>query len=80
MEHKNRLLTSEQISRKAFATMVFLVMEDAKGQPLGFGSGFFVQPNRIATNLHVIQGAVRGTAKLVGEEMAYNIEGGKRDR
>ena len=31
--------------------------------------------NLIATNFHVIEGATRGTAKLVGQETEYTIEG-----
>ena len=67
--------TPQQIAKKALAATVLLVMEDASGKPLGFGSGFFVDTNLIATNFHVIEGATRGTAKLVGQETEYTIEG-----
>ena len=50
-------------------------MQDSNGVPLGFGSGFFVRDNLIATNYHVIEGAARGTAKLVGQFSTYTIEG-----
>ena len=50
-------------------------MKDSEGLPLGFGSGFFVKPNLIATNYHVIAGAASGTAKLVGKHTTYKIEG-----
>ena len=50
-------------------------MQDSKGLLLGFGSGFFVRDNLIATNYHVIEGAARGTAKLVGKFTTYTIEG-----
>ena len=50
-------------------------MEDANGQPLSLGSGFFVRDDQIATNLHVAEGAARGYAKLVGKETKFNIEG-----
>lgn len=50
-------------------------MEDANGQPLSLGSGFFVGDSQIATNLHVVEGAARGYAKLVGQETKFNIEG-----
>lgn len=67
--------TLQQIAKKALAATLLLVMEDDKGKPLGLGSGFFVDTNLIATNFHVIEGATRGTAKLVGQEAEYNIEG-----
>ena len=50
-------------------------MEDANGELLGYGSGFFVRSNQIVTNFHVIDGAAQGTAKLVDQEMEYAIEG-----
>ena len=67
--------TPQQIAQKAFASTVLLVMEDANGQPLGLGSGFFVKPNQVATNLHVVEGAARGYAKLVGQNTKRDIEG-----
>ena len=50
-------------------------MEDANGQPLTLGSGFFVRNSQVATNLHVVKGASRGYAKLVGQKTKYDIEG-----
>ena len=68
-------LSAEDIAEKALAATVYLEMQDKNGNKLGFGSGFFVQPNLIATNYHVIEGAAKGTAKLVGKYTTYNIEG-----
>ena len=68
-------LTPQEIAKKALDSTVLLVMEDASGQPLGVGSGFFVQSNQIATNFHVIEGAARGTAKRVGQDTVFSIEG-----
>ena len=68
-------LTTEQLAEKALAATVFLEMKDSTGTTLSFGSGFFVKPNQIATNFHVIEGAAQGTAKLVGKYTRYQIEG-----
>ena len=68
-------LTTEQLAEKALAATVFLEMKDSTGMTLSFGSGFFVKPNQIATNFHVIEGAAQGTAKLVGKYTRYQIEG-----
>ena len=65
----------QDIARKAFASTVLLVMEDANGQPLSLGSGFFVRDGEIASNLHVVEGAGSGYAKLVGRKAKYEIEG-----
>ena len=67
--------TPQQIAKKALAATVLLVMEDANSRPLSIGSGFFVQPNQIATNFDVIEGAVKGYAKRVGEKTKRDIEG-----
>jgi S1-C subfamily serine protease len=67
--------TAQEIARKAFTSTVLLVMEDANGQPLSLGSGFFVRGGEVATNLHVVEGAARGYAKLVGQKAKYEIEG-----
>ena len=60
--------TAQEVAKKAFGSTVFLVMEDANGQPLSLGSGFFVRDGQIATNLHVVEGSARGYAKLVGQK------------
>ena len=67
--------TVQEIARKAFSSTVLLVMEDANGQPLSLGSGFLVRAGEIAGNLHVVEGAARGYAKLVGQETKHDIQG-----
>jgi hypothetical protein len=67
--------TAQEIAKKAFGLTVLLVMEDSNGQPLSLGSGFCVSDGAIASNLHVIEGATRGYAKLIGEKRKYEIEG-----
>ena len=67
--------TPQQIAEKALAATVLLDMQDRNGTPLNWGSGFFVRHNLIATNHHVIKGTAQGTAKLVGQETKYIIEG-----
>ncbi len=67
--------TAQEIAKKAFGSTVLLVMEDGSGQPLSLGSGFFVRDGEIASNLHVIKGAAKGYAKLVGQKTKYDIEG-----
>lgn len=71
-KHSN---STSEIAKSALGSTVLLVMEDANGQPLGIGSGFFVQSNQIATNFHVIEGAAHGTAKRVGQDTVFSIEG-----
>jgi S1-C subfamily serine protease len=68
-------LPDEEVARMSFRSTVLLVMEDSTGQPVSFGSGFFVRDRDIATNVHVVAGAARGYAKLVGQKAKFAIEG-----
>jgi len=70
-----RAETAQEIAKRAFGSTVLIVLEDANGQTLSLGSGFFIRGGEIATNLHVVEGAARGYAKLVGQSAAHDIEG-----
>ena len=61
------------IAKTALASTVLVVMEDANGQLLSSGSGFFVERGIIATNLHVVDGVFRGYVKRVGRDKKYSI-------
>ncbi len=60
-------------SEKARNSIVRLVMWKSGG--MGIGSGFFVQRDKIVTNLHVIAGGNLVFGKLVDEETVWAIEG-----
>ena len=62
-------------AKKALGALVIVEMKDKEGQPLGYGSGFFVGQEQVATCFHVIAGATSGTVKLVGTELKSNVEG-----
>ena len=67
--------TPQQIAKKTLASTVLVVMEDANGQPVNSGSGFFVGRGMIATNLHVVEGVFNGYVKRVGENRKHRISG-----
>jgi len=67
--------TARQIAQKTFPSVVLVVTEDSRGQPLALGSGFFLRPSVIATNLHVIKGAERAYSKIVGENAKHDVAG-----
>jgi S1-C subfamily serine protease len=67
-----RAQDAREIAKKAFPSVVMLLMEDSAGHPLSLGSGFFVKESVVATNLHVVAGAVKGYAKIVGQETKYH--------
>lgn len=67
--------TAQSIAKTAFGSTVLLVMEDEYGQTLSLGSGFYVRDGEVASNLHVVEGASRGYAKIIGQNAKYEIEG-----
>lgn len=66
---------AREVAKKVSPSVVLLVMEDENGQPLAMGSGFVVKDGVVATNLHVIEGASRGYAKLAERKEKFNIAG-----
>ena len=67
--------TPQEIANETLPSTVLLEMKDANGQPHGVGSGFFIGPDEIATNFHVVEGAYEGSAKPFGQDKRYEIEG-----
>ena len=71
----SQALTAQQIAQNTFPSVALLVMEDANGQTISLGSGFFVMDDVVATNLHVIEGATSGYVKIIGQKTKYEIAG-----
>ena len=69
-------LTSQKIAEIALGSTVHIATINAEEE--NTGSGFFIAPNQIATNYHVIEAILNegafGGAKLVGQEEIYAIE------
>jgi serine protease Do len=54
--------------------VVSITTFDAAGKPLLLGGGFFVQPNRLVTSIHVLKGASRATIRTF-DGQSYSIQG-----
>ncbi|HLG15264.1 MAG TPA: trypsin-like peptidase domain-containing protein [Blastocatellia bacterium] len=65
--------TGREVARYALSSVVVIVAEKAKGKAVALGSGFFVGDGVIVTNYHVIKGASRLRAKIVGQKSLYPI-------
>jgi len=63
------------VARTVFPSVVLIETKGADGKSLGLGSGFFVTPNIVATNFHVIAGANRATIKIVDKDGIFPVEG-----
>ncbi|MGH9873260.1 MAG: trypsin-like peptidase domain-containing protein [Pyrinomonadaceae bacterium] len=62
--------TIDQVKRGVVSIATF----DAAGKPLLIGGGFFVQPDRLVTNIHVLKGASRATIRTF-DGQSYCVEG-----
>lgn len=67
--------SARKIVQKTLPSVVLLLMEDAHGQQVSLGSGFFVRDGVIAAGLHVIEGAHKGYYKHVGYKKKYPLAG-----
>jgi S1-C subfamily serine protease len=57
-------------------SVVAIATYDANGEPLMTGSGFFLRPGQVVTNLHVVRGAVKAEIKtLDGKGKVFPING-----
>lgn len=62
--------------RRVKPAIVAIVTYDETGEALTTGSGFFIRPGQVVTNLHVIRGARRSEIKtLDGKGRVYPVEG-----
>lgn len=64
---------AREVARQTFPGVVLLMMADASGRTISIGSGFFVEPDVVATSLHVIANTSRGYAKRIGEETLHPL-------
>ena len=55
-------LSAEQIARQSLPSVVLIVCDNGAGDT-SLGSGFFVTPNVVVTNYHVIEGMVQGKVR-----------------
>ena len=65
-----------ELVRRAKPSVVAVATYDAKGEPLATGSGFFLHPGQVLTNLHVIRGAFRAEIRtLDGKGRVFPVAG-----
>jgi hypothetical protein len=66
---------AREIARRVLPSVVVVTTYDSAGHPVGFGSGFFVSENIVATNFHVIDRASEADIKVVGTSKTYPVRG-----
>ena len=72
---QNRNPSASEIAKNTFPSVALVATEDTRGQPLAFGTGFFVDTDVVATNFHVVENAGSAYAKIVGKSSKIPIDG-----
>ena len=68
--------TLPELVRRVKPSVVAIATYDAKGESIMTGSGFFVRPGQVVTNLHVVRGAARAEVKtLDGKGRVFQVLG-----
>ena len=68
--------TLPSLVKRVKPAVVAIATYDASGEALMTGSGFFLRPGQVVTNLHVIRGAVRAEIKtLEGKGKIFPVNG-----
>ena len=68
--------TLPNLVKRVKPAVVAIATYDANGEALMTGSGFFLRPGQVVTNLHVIRGAVRAEIKtLDGKGKIFPVNG-----
>jgi hypothetical protein len=67
------VLTTSAIAARVRRSLVVIVTQDHDGNAVAQGSGFFIAPNLVATNLHVMKRASKGYVKSVSKDVIYKI-------
>ena len=65
----------QQTSKDTSGTTVLFELEYENEKYSARGSGFFIESDKIVTNVHVLAGATKITARCVDPERFYTIEG-----
>jgi hypothetical protein len=65
-----------ELVRRVKPSVVAIATFDQKGEALSTGSGFFLRPGQVLTNLHVLRGAYRAEIRtLEGKGRVYAVKG-----
>jgi hypothetical protein len=67
--------TTTEIAKTGIKSTVSIVALDQFSQPLGYGSGFIIDDELVATNVHVIEGCNSAYILKNGESKKYKING-----
>lgn len=67
--------SATEIAKNAIQSTVSIIALDNTFQPLGFGSGFIIGKDLVATNVHVVEGCSSAYAMVNGQQKKFKVEG-----
>ncbi|HKV37878.1 MAG TPA: serine protease, partial [Blastocatellia bacterium] len=67
--------TAREIALQTLPSVVILAIDEGSQDSIKYGSGFFISPDIVATNFHVVDGALGGFARIVGKTEKYEVLG-----
>lgn len=67
------ILTTRELASRVRKSLVLIETQDHEGSVVAQGSGFFIAPNLVATNLHVLKWASQGYVKTASDGRSYKI-------
>ncbi|MBD0371942.1 MAG: serine protease [Pyrinomonadaceae bacterium] len=74
--HASAQTSLPELIRRVKPSVVSVITYNDKNEPLISGSGFFLRPGQVITNLHVIEGAARAEVRtLDGKGKTYAVTG-----
>ncbi len=67
-------LTTGEIATRVKRSLVVITTRDSKGNAVAQGSGFFITPHVVVTNLHVMKRASEASVKSLSDGVAYKVD------
>ena len=67
-------LTTGEIAARVKRSLVVITTRDSKGNAVAQGSGFFITPHVVVTNLHVMKRASEATVKSISDGVSYKVD------
>jgi serine protease Do len=72
--HPKTNLTTSEIAARVKRSLVVITTRDGKGKALAQGSGFFITPHVVVTNLHVMKRASEASVKSISDGVTYKVD------
>lgn len=67
-------LTTGEIAARVKRSLVVITTRDSNGNALAQGSGFFITPHVVVTNLHVMKRASEASVKSIADGVSYKVD------